>query len=640
MQHAAVWALLFYAPCYAAGKVWNAGKREGARKARTLQPTSAFSGKKHHPLMRRTLLLSASLLAATACAQTVDVLEDFEGRTLGSTITRHAVSGSLCTAKVEADPLDASNKVVHVTTTASSANSVISLKNMALPEGADLTDYKYLTFDYYRDENDAGDARAYLYVQGKKVWQDSWTTGLGATGRWNRRSIPLESLGATSASKIRLLHLGFLGANKDYYIDNIRLARDLDLGYDLDDPATTLRHWAGGLDFNIGMAVSDGDNWFYSSGAAEDDSRVWSRTLAGHFNAAVAGNEMKADATEPQQGVFSYKNADRLVKFCERHDMKLRGHTLVWHSQMPSWMGGGEDGMDNNNGYTREQLLKIMENHITGVVSHFRGKVYEWDVVNEALNPWNGTSDRMRRSIWYNVIGPEYIDSAFVYAHRADPDARLVINDYGVEFDGETKAMDLYNLAVRLKKDGIPITGVGFQAHTSLGELSSKKSKLRTLIRRYQQKGLDVSITELDVAVPYAQFDTEQAFRTQAADYEAVLDVALVSPNVHTLVIWGMSDAFSWIDRNSKYTKGQPVIFDQYLQGKPAFASMLAKLKSRHRAVGIDTPQSGAETADTELVDVYTLHGVRVASHVPRAEATAGLPRGVYVVGGKKVLVR
>lgn len=177
----------------------------------------------------------------------------------------------------------------------------------------------------------------------------------------------------------------------------------------------------------------------------------------------VAGNEMKFDAMEPEQGNFKFETADKLVAFAEQHQMKVRGHTLVWHSQLPGWLGAGSEGASNNNNYTRDELLKIMENHITTIVSHYKGRVHEWDVVNECVS--DNSSQTLRNSIWQKVIGESFIDSAFVYARRADPDAKLYINDYSVEFAGNNKADRYYNLVKKLVARGVPIDGVGLQAH-------------------------------------------------------------------------------------------------------------------------------------------------------------------------------
>ena len=178
----------------------------------------------------------------------------------------------------------------------------------------------------------------------------------------------------------------------------------------------------------------------------------------------VCENEMKMDALQPSKGSFSFGGADNLVSLAQQNSMAIRGHCLVWHSQVPGWLSS--DGKKNDKNWTREQALEIMKNHITKVMQHYKGKVREWDVVNECLDDDQTTVrsnpnsyDLRQQSVWQRAIGDDYIDSAFVYAHRADPDAILYLNDYGVELQGKAKSLAFYNLAVSLKEKGIPIHG-------------------------------------------------------------------------------------------------------------------------------------------------------------------------------------
>lgn len=146
-----------------------------------------------------------------------------------------------------------------------------------------------------------------------------------------------------------------------------------------------------------------------------------------------------------------------------------QGHTLCWHSQLPSWVTAGLNNGVANGIYTRESLMGILKNHITTIVSRYKGKVQQWDVVNEPFNDGSGT---LRTSIWQQVIGNDYIDSAFVWAHRADPEAKLYLNEYGSEFTGNTKSNAIYNFLKGIKERGIPITGIGMQCHFTVNTIN------------------------------------------------------------------------------------------------------------------------------------------------------------------------
>ena len=172
-----------------------------------------------------------------------------------------------------------------------------------------------------------------------------------------------------------------------------------------------------------------------------NDGLPETQAVYNNFNILVAENEMKIDALQPNRGQFEFYHGDNLVNFAERHGMTVRGHTLCWHKQVSRWIST-DGGQKNDHKYSREELLEILEDHITTVVTHYKGRVHEWDVVNECLADdqsivrTNPTAYALRPSVWYTGIGEDFIDSAFVYAHRADPDAKLYLNDYGVEMQG------------------------------------------------------------------------------------------------------------------------------------------------------------------------------------------------------------
>lgn len=375
----------------------------------------------------------------------------------------------------------------------------------------------------------------------------------------------------------------------------------------------------------IGTAISTWKNDITNS------SLSITQEIGRQFNLLVAENEMKFDALEPNRGEFTYWGADNLVNYAKQHGMKMRGHTLAWHSQLPQWVSS--DGKKNDKNWSREEALNILETHITNVMKHFKGKVAEWDVVNECLDDDQTTvrtdpnAYDLRESVWTKTIGEEFIDSAFVYAHRADPTAKLYLNDYDVEMQGKAKAVAFYNLAMRLKNSGIPIDGVGLQCHFSIGDVDSVK--LDKTIRKFGEAGLDCIITELDMGIPSTSAANLQE---QARNYRVITDIVLNNDNCHSLVIWGMKDNDSWRSASS------PLLYDAGLNKKPAFYAVRSAL--RHRAIvneetGINSipfpPNNQTSTDDAPAETITNINGQAI-------NPSALLP-GIYIYKGKKYTI-
>ena len=268
-----------------------------------------------------------------------------------------------------------------------------------------------------------------------------------------------------------------------------------------------------------------------------------------------------------------------------------------------------QDGKKNNNNFTRQQLLDILKNHIVNVVGRYKGKIREWDVCNEVLDDDQSivysepNAYKLRPSIWATYIGEEFIDSAFVWAHQADPDAKLYINEYGAEFQGRAKTEAYYNLVKRLQQSNVPIDGCGLQCHLTTGELDTLK--LEKNIQRYAQLGLNCIITELDIA--YANPYAADAAEVQALEYGAVARIWLRNDNCPSLLVWGVADHFSW-------RQNQPLLYDANLAAKPAYYNLHAQLRKEVERVktGIN---SMAADADTRVVkcETYNLAGQRVS---------------------------
>jgi len=339
----------------------------------------------------------------------------------------------------------------------------------------------------------------------------------------------------------------------------------------------SLRYHANRKDVFIGTAVS---NAFF--GFAPTNQYV--ETLKGEFNALVAENAMKFGPLRPSSTTFSFTNSDYLVDFAIENEMEIRGHALIWHNQLSSWVEEGD--------FSREELLAVMEDHISTVVGRYKGKIREWDVVNEAID--TNTGDNFRRTIFYNTIGPEYIDSAFVYAHRADPDALLFYNDYSAERINE-KSNVMYEMVQGMLERGIPIHGVGLQSHFILNSMNF--SSMDQNMKRFGELGMLTNITELDIRMHNSVFDDPQALADQAKNYKKLMELCLENESCTSFLMWGFTDAFSWIP-NFFENYGNALIYDHNYQPKPARESLFEVLSE-----GYDFPSyiSHHNTSDLDI---------------------------------------
>jgi len=285
-------------------------------------------------------------------------------------------------------------------------------------------------------------------------------------------------------------------------------------------------------------------------------------TLSQQYNMVVAENAMKWDATEPGQGVFDFSQADPIVKFAEANQMRVRGHNLVWHNQLPAWLTAGT--------FTHEQLLGILHDHIYGVVTHFKGQIQDWDVVNEAV----ADDGSLRKDMWLDTLGPDYIEQAFRFAHDADPDAKLFYNDYNGEGIGY-KANAIYALVSGLKSKGVPIDGVGLQMHVGIGpHEASDPADVSANMDRLAALGLEVQITEMDVKIQHGSGTVDQNLAAQATLYANMLQVCLQHKACTAFLTWGFTDMYTWIPGFTGKDDA-PLPFDKAFQPKPAYTALL-----------------------------------------------------------------
>lgn len=309
-----------------------------------------------------------------------------------------------------------------------------------------------------------------------------------------------------------------------------------------------------------------------------------------HFSSLTAENAMKPDALQPREGEFTFADADRLVEIAKANGADVVGHTLVWHSQTPRWFFEGKDGQP----VTREVALARMRTHIKTVVGRYKGKVKEWDVVNEAINDGPGV---LRPSPWQRAIGDDYIAEAFRAAHEADPDAILIYNDYNIEQNYKRpKAVELLK---KLVADKVPIHGVGIQAHW---RMDPPFAEAEQAIKEFSALGLKVKFTELDIGVLPTRYQGADISRVEgmSPDQVAVMnpytkelpaDVAAKHSDryresfelfmkhrdvVDRVTIWGTHDGVSWL--NNFPVRGRTehaLLFGRDGKPKPAFFGVL-----------------------------------------------------------------
>ena len=377
----------------------------------------------------------------------------------------------------------------------------------------------------------------------------------------------------------------------------------------------SLKYYANQNGKHIGTAISLYKNDLTNSSLPETEA------VGFQFNMLVAENDMKPEAYGGQNGRFNFNgDAEKIVRFATNKKMVMRGHCLVWNQQSPSWISS-DGGKTNDKNWTRQEALDIMKNHITNVMQHYKGKVREWDVVNECLDD-NQSSVRTnpegyeikKNCVWQQAIGDDYVDSAFVYAHQADPDAELYLNDYGVEFQGKAKSAAFYNLATRLKKAGIPIHGVGLQCHFSIGDVDSLR--LDQTISRFEEAGLKCIITELDMGIP----DTSaESLEEQARSYRVITDIMLNHDNCTSMVIWGLKDNNSWRESSN------PLLFTAQLDKKPAYYAVRSAMRHRYLVETGIHPIRQTKTTDG---NIYNIAGQKVS----------GDYQGIVIIDGKKIL--
>ncbi|MEO8593733.1 MAG: endo-1,4-beta-xylanase [Candidatus Solibacter sp.] len=304
----------------------------------------------------------------------------------------------------------------------------------------------------------------------------------------------------------------------------------------------------------------------YGSGLTGPSSELASK----HFNSITSENDMKWDATEPSEGTFRFTNMDAQVAWAKANGSVVRGHTLVWHSQIPAWVF-----IDPNTGVTmlpspenKTLLLNRLRNHIQGVVTHFGTDIYTYDVVNEAID--EGQANCLRRSTWYTITGKDFIDVAFQTARQYAPHAKLIYNDYSST--STSKRTCIYNLVADLKSRGIPIDGVGHQMHNSL--TSPTPQAILDTFNLLAPLNIDQQVTELDIGVggSYTNYNDipESVLARQGYVVRNTFNAfRQLQGKLSTVTFWGRSDDHTWLTSATKIDA--PLLFDVYMHAKPAY---------------------------------------------------------------------
>ncbi|WP_406460876.1 endo-1,4-beta-xylanase [Streptomyces sp. NBC_00111] len=289
---------------------------------------------------------------------------------------------------------------------------------------------------------------------------------------------------------------------------------------------------------------------------ALSDDAPYRAEVEKEFTSVTPENVMKWEAVEPERGTYDWAAADRLVDFAAKNKQLVRGHTLVWHSQLPAWLNEGD--------FTAGELREILHRHVTDQVAHFKGRVWQWDVVNEAFDD-DGT---LRDSIWLRKLGPGYIADAFRWAHQADPKARLFINDYNIE-GVNAKSTALHELVTTLRKQRVPVHGVGIQGH--LAVQYSAPHDIADNMLRFDRLGLETAITEADVRIPMPADSTK--LEAQAEGYGVLLRGCLLTPGCNDFTVWGFTDTYSWVP-DTFPGQGAANILDENYAPKPAYGTL------------------------------------------------------------------
>lgn len=286
--------------------------------------------------------------------------------------------------------------------------------------------------------------------------------------------------------------------------------------------------------------------------------------LSKEFNSITIDNELKFARVHPQKETYNFQIPDLIIDYSKKNGMQVRGHSLVWHKQIPDWLTMQK--------YTRDELKEILKQHIYTVVDRYEETINVWDVVNEAYDE-NGI---LRHNIWRDTIGHEYIELAFIWAHQANPNAVLFYNDYDIE-QINNKSNAIYEMYKRLLNKGIPVGGIGFQFHTSIN-VNLDYNSIEKNFKRFSDLGVKIHVTEMDVKIQNNKDALQNKLAKQSEVYSNILNLCLENENCNSFTTWGFTDKYSWIPA---YTGNDdsPLLFTNEYVRKPSYNALYKDLE-------------------------------------------------------------
>ena len=304
----------------------------------------------------------------------------------------------------------------------------------------------------------------------------------------------------------------------------------------------------------------------------------FAQAVARECSVIVPEWEMKWGAVEPERGRRNYARSDAILEFADRHQLKIRGHALVWHHNIPRW------ALET---LKQDSDWNLLASFITTTLNRYSGNSFiHWDVLNEVVEPRHGRDDGLRIGPYLSAFGPEYIPRALTLAHERAPNVRLYVNEYGLDYDGKIerdRRTVLLRLIEKLKKSNAPFHGIGIQAHLRLDNSRFSEQSLRRFLADIAEYDLKITLTELDVRERDLSLPIEERDRRVAREVTRYLDVVLDEPAVEGIVTWGLSDRYSWLNAKLRQSgaRNRGLPFDEFLAPKPVKYAMVEALARR-----------------------------------------------------------